>query len=65
MYVTFLLLTPYVLSVAVKRGWTRDTLKIGDKVTVHAFPAKDASHSADGRKLTLANGQTLAMGPSR
>jgi hypothetical protein len=48
-----------------KRGWTRDTLKIGDKVTVHGFPAKDASHSADGRRVTLPNGQTLAMGPNR
>jgi hypothetical protein len=48
-----------------KRGWTRDTLKIGDKVTVHGFPAKDASHSADGRKVTLPNGQTLTMGPNR
>ena len=42
-----------------KRGWTRDSLKPGDKVIVHGFPAKDASHSADGRKVTLANGKTI------
>jgi Family of unknown function (DUF6152) len=43
----------------VKRGWTRDSLKPGDKVIVHGFPAKDASHSADGRKVTLADGRTI------
>jgi hypothetical protein len=47
----------------VKRGWTRDSLKPGDKVIVHGFPAKDASHSADGRKITLANGQTIGAEP--
>jgi len=43
----------------VKRGWTRDTLKVGDRVIVHGFPAKDASRTADGRKVTFANGQTI------
>jgi hypothetical protein len=46
-----------------KRGWTRDSLKLGDKVIVHGFPAKDASYSADGRKVTLANGQTIGTDP--
>ncbi len=48
-----------------KRGWTRDSLKPGDKVTVHAFPAKDASHSADGRKVTLADGRTIGAEPKQ
>jgi hypothetical protein len=47
----------------VKRGWTHDSLKPGDKVIVHGFPAKDASHSADGRKVTLANGQIIGTEP--
>jgi Family of unknown function (DUF6152) len=42
-----------------RRGWTHDSLKPGDKVIVHGFPAKDASHSADGRKVTLADGRTI------
>ena len=46
-----------------KRGWTRDSLKPGDKVLVHAFPAKDSSHSADGRKVTLADGRTIGGEP--
>jgi len=47
-----------------RRGWTRDSLKLGDKVVVHGFPAKDASHAADGRKVTLANGQTIGTEPN-
>ena|SRR5579871_617027 len=42
-----------------RRGWTRDTLKPGDKVIVHGFPAKDASHSADGRVVTFADGRKI------
>jgi hypothetical protein len=48
-----------------KKGWTRDSLKPGDKVTVHGFPAKDASHAADGRKVTFANGQTIGTEPNQ
>jgi hypothetical protein len=42
-----------------RRGWTRDALKPGDKVIVHGFPAKDASHSVDGRQVTLADGRKI------
>jgi hypothetical protein len=48
-----------------KRGWMRDSLKAGDKVVVHGFPAKDASHSADGRKVTFADGKTIGTEPSQ
>jgi hypothetical protein len=48
-----------------RRGWTHDTLKPGDKVVVHGFPAKDASHAADGRKVTLADGRTIGADPKR
>jgi hypothetical protein len=48
-----------------KRGWTRESLKPGDKVTVHGFPAKDASHSADGRKVTFADGKTIGTEPKQ
>jgi hypothetical protein len=46
-----------------KRGWMRDSLKLGDKVVVQGFPAKDGSHSADGRKVTLADGRSLTSAP--
>ncbi len=42
-----------------RRGWMRDTLKPGDKVIVHGFLAKDASHSVDGRQVTLADGRKI------
>lgn len=48
----------------VKRGWTQNSLKPGDKVVVHGFPAKDSSHSIDGRKVTLADGRTIGSGPN-
>jgi hypothetical protein len=44
-----------------RRGWMRDTLKPGDKVVVHGFLAKDASHTVDGRQVTLADGRKLGV----
>ena len=53
---------PYAL---VRGGWKRDTLKIGDKVTVTgAALAKDGSDAAGSMQttsMTLANGQKLVM----
>jgi len=49
----------------VRRGWTRDALKPGDKVIVHGFLAKDASHSVDGRKVTLADGRSIGSAPAQ
>ena len=46
-----------------RRGWTRESLKPGDKVIVHGFLAKDASHSVDGRKVTLGNGRQIGSEP--
>jgi hypothetical protein len=48
-----------------RRGWNRDTLKPGDKVIVHGFPAKDASNSADGRHVTFADGREIGSGSTR
>ncbi len=53
---------PYAL---VRGGWKRDTVKIGDKVTVEgAAMAKDGSDTAGSLPTTsmiLANGQKLVM----
>jgi hypothetical protein len=53
---------PYAL---VRGGWKKDTLKIGDKVTVEgAALAKDGSNSAGSMPTTmmvLASGQKLVM----
>lgn len=42
-----------------KGGWTRDSLKPGDKVVVHGDMARDSSHSIDGRQVTLADGRKI------
>jgi hypothetical protein len=44
-----------------RKGWTHDSLKVGDKVVVHGFPAKDGSHSADGREVMLADGRKIGV----
>src|SRR5205814_7573862 len=53
---------PYAL---VRGGWKRDTLKIGDKVTVQAAAlAKDGSNAAGSEQTTtmvLSSGQKLPM----
>jgi Family of unknown function (DUF6152) len=42
-----------------RSGWTRDSLKPGDQITITVFPAK--SHAPIGliRKVVLANGKEL------
>ncbi len=36
-----------------REGWKVDSLKPGDQVTVNGFPARDGSHLASARKVTL------------
>jgi hypothetical protein len=48
-----------------RRGWTRDSLKPGDKVIVHGYLARDASHAVDGRQVTLANGRKIGSQPEQ
>src|ERR1700677_2393365 len=40
-----------------RMGWMRDSLKVGDRVTVVAFPARDGADVASAREVTLANGR--------
>ena len=43
-----------------RAGWTRNTLKIGDVVTVDGSRAKDGTHTGNVRAVTLAStGQRL------
>jgi hypothetical protein len=48
-----------------RRGWTRDTLRIGDVVTVTGSRAKDGSFKGNARSVTLAGGQRLFAGSSQ
>jgi hypothetical protein len=47
-----------------RRGWARDTLKVGDIVTVAASLAKDGSNLANASTVTRADGQRLFAGSS-
>jgi len=42
-------------------GWSRSSLKPGDRVQLYGFPAKDRSNGCKTRTVTLANGRRLQM----
>ena len=44
------------------KGWTRNSLKPGDEVSVDAFLAKDAERVANAREIKLANGKKVFAG---
>ena len=49
-----------------RAGWTRNSMKVGDLVTVEASRAKDGSNNANAKTVTLVNtGQTLFAASSQ
>ncbi|HTR78506.1 MAG TPA: DUF6152 family protein [Gemmatimonadaceae bacterium] len=48
-----------------RQGWTRNSLKIGDEVTVEGSMAKDGSRIANARSVTLSGGQKLFAASSQ
>jgi hypothetical protein len=49
-------------NVLVRQGWTRQSLKIGDEITVSGAQAKDGSKMANARNVTLATGKRVFAG---
>jgi hypothetical protein len=47
-----------------RRGFTSESLKTGTEVVVDGYQSKDGSLRANGRDITLPNGQTLFLGNS-
>ena len=45
-----------------RRGVSRDTLKIGTPVVVNGYQAKDGSNRANGRDITYPDGRKLFLG---
>jgi hypothetical protein len=45
-----------------RQGWTRDSLKVGDQITVEGYPAKDGAKMASAKDVTLADGRTVFGG---
>ena len=48
--------------VLVRRGWSRDSIVPGTQVIVEGYQARDGSRRANGRDVTLPNGQRLFAG---
>ncbi len=49
----------------VRRGWRRDSLKIGDVVTVSGSRARDGRAKANAQTVVLDSGERLFAGTSR
>ena len=47
-----------------RRGWTRNSLKIGETVTVNGSMAKDGSNVANATTVTLSDGKRVFAGSS-
>jgi hypothetical protein len=47
-----------------RQGWTRNSLKAGDVVTVIGSRARDGSTNSNARSVTMANGKRLFAGSS-
>ena len=45
-------------------GWTKNSLKPGDPITVEACKAKDGSNTANAARVTLADGRSVFAGSS-
>ena len=46
-----------------RQGWRKDSVKVGDTITVNAYRAKDGSSTASMRTVTLSDGKTMLAGP--
>jgi hypothetical protein len=51
-------------NILLRRGITKGTLKVGQKIIVDGYQSKDGSHRANGRDLTLPDGTKLFLGSS-
>jgi hypothetical protein len=45
-----------------RKGWTRNSLKPGDGITIEGYSAKDGSHLVNARTVTLADGKKVFAG---
>jgi hypothetical protein len=45
-----------------RQGWSQMSLKIGDRVTVVGYRARDGSYVASAREVVLANGRKVFVG---
>ena len=50
-------------SILRRRGWTPESLKIGEKITIEGWPARDGSKYMRLRSATRANGTPVGTAP--
>jgi hypothetical protein len=48
-------------SILERRGWSRDSLKFGDEITIEGWQARDGSNYMRLRKATRADGTTIGQ----
>ena len=48
-----------------RQGWSRNSMKVGDVVSIEGSQAKDGAKLANARSVTLANGQRLFAASSQ
>jgi hypothetical protein len=51
-------------NILMRRGITKDSIKIGQKIVVEGYQSKDGTRRANGRDLTLPDGTKLFLGAS-
>ena len=51
-------------AILMRNGWTKNTLKAGDTVTVNGSLAKDGANLANARSVTMADGTKIFAGSS-
>jgi hypothetical protein len=47
-----------------RQGWDRESLKLGEPVTIEGYMARDATNTCNARAWKLPNGKTILAGPA-
>jgi len=48
-----------------RMGWTKDTVRTGDKITMEIHPLRDGTPGGQIVRVTLADGRVLGRGPAQ
>lgn len=51
-------------SILERRGWTRDTLKVGETITIEGWPSRDGAHYLRVRAVRRADGKVIGTAPT-
>ena len=52
------------VNILARNGWRKDSLKVGDQVSVVSNPVRDASKTANARTVTLSDSRSVFAGSS-